>query len=104
MKSCDETRQMCRSLVSLLPSVSLGPFVTSQSVKLRPTNLLCLGIRNTRRHFLGEAAHPHLAVISSCLQDIERQKLNVFRMKLLGAEVRPVTCACPARSLPVLMP
>ena len=24
--------------------------------------------------------------------DVERQKPNVFRMKLLGAEVRPVTC------------
>ncbi len=26
------------------------------------------------------------------VEDIERQKLNVFRMKLLGAEVVPVTC------------
>jgi tryptophan synthase beta subunit len=25
-----------------------------------------------------------------CVQDMERQQLNVFRMRLMGAEVRPV--------------
>jgi len=31
-------------------------------------------------------------VVYMGVKDIERQKPNVFRMKLLGAEVRPVTC------------
>lgn len=26
-----------------------------------------------------------------CAQDMERQQLNVFRMRLMGAEVRPVS-------------
>jgi len=40
--------------------------------------------------------------------DIERQKLNVFRMRLMGAEVKPVssgsrTSRCHQRSLPRLV-
>ena len=31
------------------------------------------------------------AIVYMCEEDIKRQSLNVFRMKLLGAEVRPVT-------------
>lgn len=35
--------------------------------------------------------HTYPCVCVVCSQDMERQQLNVFRMRLMGAEVRPVT-------------